>query len=914
MLSPDERKPAAGPAFEEQLVTGQVSLNCSARATLSVISSDRPARLAKHFELREGALVKSPGGELERGRYQRVSVEGPRGLAALVEGLASNQALTFGVARVDQGRIAARNSAGAGDLTRTRECFDWPAGPGVLFVDYDPAPGATPLDCEAFTAALASCWPALANAPAVRHVSGSSYLFNAATGEQVKGAGGRRLWVIVADARDIPRAGKALFERAWLAGFGFYVVSKSGALLPRSLIDAAVFQPERLDFASGASCGPGVVQRRPAPEALNPDADPIDTAATLPSLDAEERQQLADLQAAARAATAGAQERARTVWVADRMTAWERNGAKPGDPDAAATRETMRAQFERAAAQHRLFGDFELIHSSGRTVTVGTLLDDPKRWHGERFADPLEPDYGNDRRIALVNLRSGGRPYIYSHAHGGQRFTLERPSATIQVCRGDGPRIVEQADALLRLTGEVFQRGGQLVRVADGGILSVSGPWLRNHLETVATFTYLDGRSKEWRPTDCPGELHARLLHNRGSWSVCNLTGIVRAPILRPDGSLLDRPGFDEITGLLLLADTPDEWPAIPERPTRAAITEAIRTLWEPFEHFPFVTPVDRAVHLAACLTAVQRPVLETAPGFAWNAYRPGTGKSKAAKAVAWLGGSAVPESPWSSEPEEQRKRLMSSLLAGPQALLLDNINGQLDSDTLCAILTSSQFSDRRLGVSEEVTVPTRVLILATGNNLQVVGDLARRVLPATIDHGIEAPERLPFPFCPVERMKERWIQCRAAALTVLRGFCAAGWPASGLGAMGSYEAWDRLIRQCVIWLGANGLAPFTLGDPADAVRLSYAADPETMKLRALLAEWRNRFGIEAMSVAGVTRAAIGELFDVLDEIAGERGVLNKRRLGRWIERHQGRVADGKRLVRSGERQGVALWSVRDAT
>lgn len=33
-------------------------------------------------------------------------------------------------------------------------------------------------------------------------------------------------------------------------------------------------------------------------------------------------------------------------------------------------------------------------------MTVKTSLDDRKLWHGQRFADPLEPDYHNDHRIA----------------------------------------------------------------------------------------------------------------------------------------------------------------------------------------------------------------------------------------------------------------------------------------------------------------------------------------------------------------------------------------------------------------------------------------------------------------------------------------------------------------------------------
>lgn len=141
---------------------------------------------------------------------------------------------------------------------------------------------------------------------------------------------------------------------------------------------------------------------------------------------------------------------------------------------------------------------------------MGELLDDPKRWHNERFADPLEPEYARDSRIAWANLRSGGKPYIWSHAHGGQRFNLERAAATITVNRGEGPRIVNEADELLKLNGEVYQRGGMLVRIADGGILPVTGPWLRNNLESICRFEAFDVRKKKITPTDCPSELHTR--------------------------------------------------------------------------------------------------------------------------------------------------------------------------------------------------------------------------------------------------------------------------------------------------------------------------------------------------------------------------------------------------------------------
>ena len=107
----------------------------------------------------------------------------------------------------------------------------------------------------------------------------------------------------------IPRAGQVLFDRLWLAGFGRYEISKSGALLARTVMDATVFQPERLDFCGGAAVGKGLVQRLPEPVLFNGDAPYLDTRAALPDLTAEERERLAHLREALVAPLA--EERAR---------------------------------------------------------------------------------------------------------------------------------------------------------------------------------------------------------------------------------------------------------------------------------------------------------------------------------------------------------------------------------------------------------------------------------------------------------------------------------------------------------------------------------------------------------------------------------------------------------------------------
>jgi putative DNA primase/helicase len=80
----------------------------------------------------------------------------------------------------------------------------------------------------------------------------------------------------------------------------------------------------------------------------------------------------------------------------------------------------------------------------------------------------------------------------------------------------------------------------------------------------------------------------------RGKWPFPTLTGLLSAATLRPDGSLLDRPGYDAKTGLLML-----NLPAMPtlrERPTREDAEAALRLLLGLIEEFPFVDNASLAV------------------------------------------------------------------------------------------------------------------------------------------------------------------------------------------------------------------------------------------------------------------------------------------------------------------------------
>jgi len=886
-------------------------------AQLTKITATVPALLSKRYSLAGDELEKTDAGQLVRGEYQVLKIYDTHVLAKMLTGLSYNEALTYGVPRrpETQGSIASRKNAGLGELTRTQDCFDWPKGPAIFFLDYDPPLGAEPLKAEELWGKVIAVCPVLATAPAVIMSSASGFIYNTDTDEELKGAGGWHVYILIMDGRDIPRAGNVLSEMAWLAGYGRFDISRAGTLLGRSLFDAAVWQAERIDFAAGASCDPPLEQRRPAPLVINPTAAPFDTLklqiipATL---------ELEKLKAAAHAAVADEAKRVRAVWVDSRVTEDMQKNTE-SDPEKRESKiKQLRATYTRAAEDGLLQGDFVLVGEDGRRVTVGEIMDNPDLWHGKRFGDPLDPEYHNDHRIAWVNLQSGGKASLYSHAHGGRRYILIRAPQTVQVIAGDMPRIIGITQQHIFGAGDVYQRGGELVRVADGLLLGMHSAWLKTLLETICRFESF--KNNKLIQGDCPSELPQRIMANRGGWPFNEIIGVLNAPTLRQDGSLLDRPGYDKETKLLLLSDNSDKWPGIPTSPTPDEAHAALIRLWDPFQHFPFVNPIDRAVALAAILTATIRRTLPTAPGYGFNAFQMGTGKTKLALSCGILTNGQVPSvAPWAESTEEQRKTLMAAFLSGPGAILLDNIERVLSSSELCAAVTGETYEDRRLGFSERVKVSTRVLLMATGNNLCIAGDLARRILPVTLDHGVERPEILSFPFDPVARVAERWLTLRADALTILRAFVVAGQPAKGLGKMGSFEVWDGLVRQCVVWLRDNDLAPFELADPADAVIKTIEADPDTQKLKNLLCCWWDKFQNKPTKVGDLilfcggnsySTNSFSDLGETLFEIAGEGSNINPRRLGRWIERHAGRQLEGKKIVEGGRSGGSCRWCV----
>lgn len=885
------------------------------QAALTVATSIQPERLTKRWRMVGGAPHKEGAGHMTEGSLSRTSASTPEKLAAVLRGLQSNQALIFGLPPSDHHAIttaAKLPNAEPGAIARTAQAFHWNEGPGWLLLDYDPAPGAEPLTREQWLARLFEVAPELESAPRVWSVSSSSEIWNAETGKQETGIRGQRLYILAADARDIPRAGAVLFERLWLAGHGYNAVSKSGALLARADVDPSVWQTNRLDFAAPPVCLPPLKCRRRDPMVWNNDAAPVRLQSALPDLSHEERAQLVTIRTQARDCPdlLTEQNAARESWVGERLAAMPASTSE-------AEREQARRNLREAVEQRRLFGDFELTHESGEHVTVADLLDNPDLWHGKRFYDPLEPGYSNgDKRIAWANLKSGGAPYLYSHAHGGTRYRLVRPVLTLKLQAGELPATVGKVLDVLRLSGEIFERAGYLVRLADSEAVPVEMPWLQTYLEGVFRFERYDGRSSAWRANDCPGNLAKRLMAARGAWRLPQVTGIVSFPVMRPDGTVIEYAGHDAATGLLFIDDNP-------YRPTpcpldRQALVEALRRIWAPFEQFPFADEVSRGVFLAALLTSVIRPALPTAPAFLVRAHAPGTGKTLLSECLMLLVGARPSAMPLPDNGEEVEKRLFAKLLTGCAGMILDNLTGTIDGAALCVFLTSPEPEGRILSKSETARVSNRALWVLNGNNVSAGGDTFRRILPVSLDANDEHPERRRFDFNPREVIKDNLDAYRTDLLSVLLTYQWEGAPVVGAGAFGSFEEWEARVRQCVCWLIRERVMPTPMADPLEALALNKSEDPRHQQLAAILEAWHNYWGEKSVRVKQIV-ALVNEresfrwfddceqslsaseqhvraFVEAVREITPPRDRFTGRYFGAWLKAKRGVIVNGYRL------------------
>src|SRR5206468_10484107 len=156
-------------------------------------------------------------------------------------------------------------------------------------------------------------------------------------------------------------------------------------------------------------------------------------------------------------------------------------------------------------------------------------------------------------------------------------------------------------------------------------LVQVREAWLREQMGRTARWCGPNAKHKVV-PID-PPLIYVRTLLGRGQWRFPVLRGVVTAPTLTRDGRIIETPGFDATSGLLLDI-APGTFPPVPLRPTKDDAHAALERLAAPLREFPFVDDAARSVALSGLLTALVRGSLRTSPLHGCDAPVAGMGKS----------------------------------------------------------------------------------------------------------------------------------------------------------------------------------------------------------------------------------------------------------------------------------------------
>jgi putative DNA primase/helicase len=600
----------------------------------------------------------------------------------------------------------------------------------------------------------------------------------------------------------------------------------------------------------------------------------------------------------------------------------------------------------------------------GRHVVVLPDNDEAGRLHAEDLRAKLTPVAASLRVLALPHLPEKGDVSDWLANGGSAGALLElvsrvgaedavsapsaskttkfdgfddaspfSPSATpapakIRVLQGERHLAADAGiNALVAACVPFYQRDRGLVRCAvakakssDGrvikvpGIVPVTNPVLARALGQSARWTRAN-KDGELRRIDPPKEVVEQIAAMTGEWPFAPLAGVIGTPTLRPDGSLLATEGYDEQTGLYLLA--PPQMPALMEIPTWWDAQNALTLLANLLTEFPFSDEISRSVAISMILTAVLRGALAPAvPMHVVTAPQPGTGKSYLLDTAAAIATGercpAIAMAP--NDPKETEKRLVGAALAGFPVIALDNVSEMLTGDFLAQVTERPVLVLRPLGGSAMIRITNTFTVFANGNNLSATADMVRRTLRCGLDSNLENPEEREFKTDPVAMVLEDRGKYVAACLTIARAYLVAGKP-NLCPRLPSFGAWSDMVRSALVWL--------KLPDPVMSMDFARADDPARQARAALFEAWAaqivpNEKGYTTAEVVEMANEFYDGNYQKADLRAACLAVARDRagtgiqadRLGRWLKTAANNRAGSLKLVVNHDDKARPRWSL----
>lgn len=539
--------------------------------------------------------------------------------------------------------------------------------------------------------------------------------------------------------------------------------------------------------------------------------------------------------------------------------------------------------------------------------------------------DILAGRAANRRASFLVRLIDAAKPKPADKAptrkKTGKAPAGEDGRVTIVVNRDRLTVINDLTDALLKRWNavEMFCHGGVISRRQGDTMMPVDRGSFHDIVQatavTVSENEGANGTSYSFSWPDA-GTMSATMSR---AGSFASLDRIAHAPFVRPDGTIVTAAGYDEATCTLLLPDPVFEGLEVPEQPTAADIEAARQLLMEEWlGDFPLDGPADAANLMGLLVTPAIRGIVPRAPLAVIDGLQMGVGKNLLADSLltVYTGHAAQPMN-WVDDPEELRKQITAAFRTGQEFFIFDEAH-TLQGAPLAQALTAETWQDRILGVSTMANFPNRVTWVSLGNNVQVKGDIARRVYRIALRPRYANPQDRPsssfrhpgtsgLDLGSWTRKHRR--ELLTAILTLVRAWFAAGSPYPKRGvSFGSFETWERTVGGIVETAGLPGFL-----DNLKVWRSE--SDFDTQYWLSHVTWLREHFGLEGFRTSDVKTKALtvgSDLYAAPPRLDDPSEKAYGKSLGEAYSRIAGRRYGPLWMEKIGLAHGhVNLWAVR---
>ncbi len=366
----------------------------------------------------------------------------------------------------------------------------------------------------------------------------------------------------------------------------------------------------------------------------------------------------------------------------------------------------------------------------------------------------------------------------------------------------------------------------------------------------------------------------------------------VPVPILKPNGALVyPRPGYDPECCTYLNPDAPKITPM-----DLSDARELLRTL---FSEFCFHDAQSLIHALAAFITPFCKGLFPRwnarTPVWLYKANRERAGKDYCANLTSILyEGRTSEDPPLDSDVAETRKKVTAALMSGRRRIHWSNCRGHIANATFEGLVTAEMWTDRILGVNDEVTIPNELeLSLSANTGLTYTPDFANRCRPILFHYEEEDANARRFRNPDLHGWLHQHRGLFVSTLAALvNSWDQAGRP-PGPTPFTSFPIWAKVVGGILVHA--------RLGDPCMPVQdetCDIDGDQQTANMKTLFALAHEKFGTEWVRkdrIMDLLKEEGDGLFSWMDLTARSGQVT----FSKLITKFAGRILGGIRMLRN---------------